>query len=138
MKLGPSKPCPCGSKRVYGECCGPLHKHERPAESAEAVMRSRYSAFALGNVAWLIETLAMDHIDREMDERSLAASIREICRTGRFMGLTVLEVVDMGNSARVRFHVRVFTDGRDRSFEENSYFVREDGNWRYLGHADPI
>lgn len=137
MKVGPSKPCPCGSTRTYGECCGPLHKHERAPESAEALMRSRYSAFALGNVEWLIETLATEHEDRVMAERVLAASIREVCRAGRFMALTVRETSENANTARVRFHVRVFSGGRDRSFEETSDFVREPVGWRYLGAASP-
>lgn len=40
-------PCPCGSGLPYAGCCEPLHLGA-PAATAEALMRSRYSAFALG------------------------------------------------------------------------------------------
>ncbi len=133
MKLSPSKPCPCGSTRSYGDCCGPIHRHVRAPETAEALMRSRYSAFALGNVEWLTETLASTHEDRTLDPRALAASIRDVCRAGRFMGLAILAAEENGDRAHVTFHVRVFSGGRDRSFDETSEFVREDGGWRYLG-----
>ena len=42
-------PCPCGGDR-YGSCCAPLHRGERQAATAEQLMRSRYSAYALGEV----------------------------------------------------------------------------------------
>ena len=41
-------PCPCGSGTAYGACCGPLHDGA-PAATAEALMRSRYTAFAVGD-----------------------------------------------------------------------------------------
>ena len=40
------QPCPCGSGLTYGKCCEPLHEGE-PAASPEALMRSRYTAYAL-------------------------------------------------------------------------------------------
>ncbi len=47
--------CPCGSGSPYGACCGPLHDGA-PAATAEALMRSRYSAFATGRVGYLYAT----------------------------------------------------------------------------------
>ena len=48
--------CPCHSKKRYADCCGPLHKGTRPAATPEELMRSRYSAFALGEVDYLAKT----------------------------------------------------------------------------------
>lgn len=98
-------------------------------------MRSRYSAFALSEVGYLIATLADEHEDRRLDPAVLTASLREVCRTSRFMGLRVLEASEVDAESRratVRFHARIFSGGRDRSFEEISEFVRENGAWRYL------
>ncbi|HMU16960.1 MAG TPA: SEC-C metal-binding domain-containing protein, partial [Thauera aminoaromatica] len=39
----PSTPCPCGSGRAFGACCGPVLAGERPAPTAAALMRSRYT-----------------------------------------------------------------------------------------------
>ncbi|MDH5490482.1 MAG: YchJ family metal-binding protein, partial [Myxococcales bacterium] len=48
--------CPCGSGSKQNECCGPLMQGEAQAETAEALMRSRYSAFAVGNVEYIVAT----------------------------------------------------------------------------------
>jgi SEC-C motif-containing protein len=45
--------CPCLSGEIYGECCGPLHAGLAEAPTAERLMRSRYSAFAVGDVDYL-------------------------------------------------------------------------------------
>ena len=56
MRLGMEKrACPCGSPS-YDECCGPLHRGEAQAGSPEALMRSRYSAYAIGDVDYVWRT----------------------------------------------------------------------------------
>ena len=47
--------CPCGSGETYANCCGPLHDGD-PAPTAERLMRSRFSAFALGDVDYLLRS----------------------------------------------------------------------------------
>lgn len=47
--------CPCGGA-AYADCCGPLHAGAAKAATAEALMRSRYSAFAIGDEAYLLRT----------------------------------------------------------------------------------
>ena len=47
--------CPCGTGRLYNDCCGPFHQG-RAAATPVLLMRSRYSAFALGSVAYLRDT----------------------------------------------------------------------------------
>ena len=53
--------CPCGSNRSYDECCAPLINGERQADTAEALMRSRYSAYVKQNIPYLGETLHPKH-----------------------------------------------------------------------------
>ena len=48
--------CPCLSGETYGACCGPLHRGELAAPTAERLMRSRYSAFAVLDEAYLLAT----------------------------------------------------------------------------------
>jgi len=50
------QPCPCGSGTTYGECCRPLHQGRRLAETAEELMRSRYSAYAMGDLGYVFRT----------------------------------------------------------------------------------
>ncbi|RFA13352.1 hypothetical protein B7R21_08305 [Subtercola boreus] len=48
--------CPCLSGNTYGECCRPFHAGEQQAPTAERLMRSRYSAFAVGDATYLLAT----------------------------------------------------------------------------------
>lgn len=51
----PDMPCPCGDGRPYANCCQPLHQG-RPAAGAGGLMRSRYSAYVLGLIDYLVQT----------------------------------------------------------------------------------
>jgi SEC-C motif domain protein len=116
--------CPCGSGRAYSECCGPLHLGQQRAASAEALMRSRYSAFVAGDVDYLLRTW---HPDTRPDELDLDTD-RE------WIGLEVLATT--GGSAfhtegtvAFRAHFRDADGPGDQS--EVSSFVRLGGSWVY-------
>jgi SEC-C motif-containing protein len=111
-----------------------LHRGEREAADATALMRSRFSAFALGEPAYLWRTLHPDHEDRQRPEPEVLAELREGIATFRYMGLAVLDHdgPDAEGVARVLFVARVFARGRDRSFIERSEFAHDGVGWRYL------
>ena len=48
--------CPCCSGLLYQECCEPYHLYQKVAPTAEALMRSRYAAYAIPNGAYLMQT----------------------------------------------------------------------------------
>jgi SEC-C motif domain protein len=54
--MRPTAPCPCGSDELYGRCCLPLHLGERQPDTAEQLMRSRYSAYAVANLDYVWQT----------------------------------------------------------------------------------
>jgi SEC-C motif-containing protein len=129
-----AKPCPCTSQRPYGECCGPLHREQREAETPEALMRSRFAAFALGDAEYLWKTLHPDHEDRAHPKGAVLRSLKDASRTLKYMRLTILEAKD----DRVLFLAACFEKGRDRSFVELSTFARDAAGWRYLsGESRP-
>ena len=128
----PPRDCPCHSGLRYRDCCGPLHEG-RPAPTPEALMRSRYAAFALGLGAYLVETLASDHPDRGHDEARLVVGLSRAKETQRFLGLDILDARDEGERGEVTFRARIFEHGTDRSFTERSRFRKEGGAWRYEG-----
>jgi SEC-C motif-containing protein len=127
MKKTIAKDCPCFSGKPYKECCKPRHDGTRPAETPEALMRSRYAAFALGLGAYLADTLATDHEDRAAPRDALVRELSRVKDRQRFMGLRIVEAKD----DEVLFVARIFEKGQDRSFAERSTFVREDGAWKY-------
>ncbi len=119
--------CPCGSGKRYASCCGPLHAGERRADTPEELMRSRYSAFALGRGEYLVDTLAAEHPDSGMPRAQHVRELSRVRERQRFMGLRIVHA----EGDEVLFFARVFERGADRSFAELSTFVREDGAWRY-------
>lgn len=104
-------------------------------------MRSRYSAFALGHVIYLYDTMHPDHEDRRRPRAQTLRELREGCESFRYMGLNVLEHAgpDAHGIARVLFIAKIFERGRDRSFVELSEFVHDGKGWRYrVGHTLPL
>lgn len=124
--------CPCKSGARYAACCAPFHRGDRTPDTPEALMRSRFAAFALGLGAYLVDTLAADHEDRALPRDALALELGRVKDQKRFLDLRIVSTSAAGDRGEVLFHARVFERGQDRSFAELSSFVREgDGAWRY-------
>ncbi|HEY0501892.1 MAG TPA: YchJ family metal-binding protein [Lysobacter sp.] len=130
LPRGPSAPCPCGRARPYAQCCGPLHAGA-PAPDAEALMRSRYSAYVLGDAAYL---RASWHRDTRPDELELGDAAAT-----RWLGLDVKRHVAVdADHATVEFVARYRVGGAPAvRLHELSRFVREDGRWYYLDGTFP-
>lgn len=125
--------CPCFSGARYVACCKPYHVGDRSPETPEALMRSRFSAFALGLGTYLVDTLSAEHPERAHDPVMLARELSSMKARQRFLALRVLHTALLSSDAgEVLFHARVFERGVDRSFAELSLFHREEGCWRYL------
>ncbi|GAA3821966.1 YchJ family protein [Nocardioides panacisoli] len=117
--------CPCGSGAPYAACCGPLHDGKVPAATAEALMRSRYSAFVVGDVPYLLRTWhpAMRPGSIELDPDQ------------RWTGLAVL-ATDAGgpgdSKGVVEFRASYAVRGQPGALHEVSRFFRVDGAWVYV------
>jgi len=127
-------PCPCGSGLRLHLCCGPYLRGDREPPDAEALMRSRFSAFALRNVDHLWRTLHPAHPDRQGDEATARKEIAEAARNQRFLRLTILDrrLGTPVETSLVLFHARIFQAGREQSFVEASTFRHDGTGWRYL------
>ncbi|AIZ45212.1 hypothetical protein QR90_09050 [Deinococcus radiopugnans] len=120
----PFKTCPCGSGRSYGHCCGPAHDGTRPAATPEALMRSRYSAYALGNAPYVLATW---HPDTRPPELHLNAGTRYLC-------LKVHEA----SGDEVEFTAALQVDrGEKYVLRERSLFKQLDGRWVYVDDITP-
>lgn len=118
--------CPCGLPHPYADCCGryhagPLHLL---ASDAEALMRSRYSAFVNGLPDYLLATW----------HASTRPALLEPDPPGlRWLGLDVRRhVAQDADHAIVEFVARSKLGGRAQRLHETSRFVREDGRWYYV------
>ena len=119
-----SAPCPCGRPLPYGECCGACHAG-RPAPTAEALMRSRYSAYVLGLEPYLRATW---HATTRPDAQTA------LCDPAtRWLGLEIKRVESTGSDETfVEFVARYKVGGRAYRLHETSRFVREDERWYYV------
>lgn len=116
--------CPCGSGTAYASCCGPVHDG-RPAQTAEALMRSRYSAYALG---------LLDHVFRTWHPRTRPAEVAPSPGV-TWTGLEVLRTVDGGpddDTGVVEFRARFTTPQGPGELHETSRFARRAGRWVYV------
>jgi SEC-C motif domain protein len=126
--------CPCGSNKTYKECCGLYHLGKAPPD-AVSLMKSRYSAYALGNALYIIATTHPDNPRYERDKDAWIKGILEFSRSTQFQKLEILEVLPKradDGIAIVTFKATLMQGGRDTSFTERSYFKEVDGKWRYL------
>ena len=117
--------CPCGSGLRFKDCCGRYVNGGQTAPSAESLMRSRYTAFALGLEAYLLATW-------HFTTRPAALALNEQ-PAPKWIGLQVLRHAQQDEShALVEFVARYKINGRACKMRETSRFVREDGEWFYV------
>ncbi|MCK6375254.1 MAG: hypothetical protein L6Q69_14245 [Zoogloea sp.] len=120
-----ANPCPCGKPLEYAACCGRHVDQGQPAPTAEALMRSRYTAFTLGRDDYLLATW---HPDFRPSTLNLADD-----PPTKWLGLAVKRFEQTDDThAVVEFVARYKIGGRAHRLHETSRFVREDGNWLYL------
>lgn len=137
IRLSANQPCPCGSGRRAKACCGPI-LDGLAAPTPEALMRSRYTAYATGAAGHLMRTCAPDSPHHGADPIAWRAELQGWCAAVTFDGLTVFEASTDGDRGAVRFHARLHRGTTDLSFSEASRFVRRDGRWLYLdGEMSP-
>jgi SEC-C motif-containing protein len=115
----------------YAECCEPFHRGAATAPTAERLMRSRYSAFAVGDVGYLRRTWhpasRPARLVLDPDQRWMRLEI--VARTGG--GL-----LDTEGTVEFRAH-HIRGGGRAGVLHENSRFRREAGGWLYVGVVEP-
>lgn len=117
--------CPCSSGLPYDECCGPLHRVERSAPTAEQLMRSRFAAFAVGDAAYLLATW---HPSTRPPTLELDAALR-------WYRLDIIGTERGGPLDReglVAFEAHYRSPDGAGSQHETSVFRREEGCWLYV------
>ena len=118
--------CPCGSGNPLDACCG--HYHDgHPAPCAEALMRSRYSAYVLGLVDYLVGT-TLPAQQADLDRQSMS----EWSTTSTWLGLEVESSEVFGGQpehAFVTFTARWHDGQGEHSHRDQSSFVQNGGRW---------
>ncbi|KMN48595.1 hypothetical protein VL04_08810 [Chromobacterium violaceum] len=120
--------CPCGGGELAA-CCGRyLGPDASPAPTAQALMRSRYSAYALGLEDYLLATW-------HPSTRPEALHLDEDAGVVKWIGLEVKRCEAGGErdaEGVVEFVARCKVGGKAERMHETSRFLREDGRWYYV------
>jgi len=127
--------CPCGSGLDYSACCEPFIKGESEPETAEKLMRSRYTAYATVNVDYLHASL---HPDHQADHDLNAA--RKWAADSDWLGLEILSTTagDEGDETGVvEFKASYREKGKVRQLHEISRFQKVNGRWTYVDGEMP-
>lgn len=118
--------CPCGSSRAFDECCGPIIAGA-PAPTAEALMRSRYTAFA---------NRTLDHVERthapEVRDDFNRAEAERLAEECEWHGLEIRRVTETGDSAEIEFMLRFRREQQNITHVALSRFKRDNGQWLYV------
>ncbi len=122
----PATACPCGHPKPYSECCGRWHDGPQAmqAPTAEALMRSRYSAFVLDKLPYLLAT---------WHPSTRPAALEPNPSDLKWLGLAIKQTASQDSAhATVEFVARSRQAGRAHRLHEFSRFVREGGQWFYV------
>lgn len=118
--------CPCGGENLT-TCCGPFLSGKADPATAEQLMRSRYSAFALGNVDYIINSHHPETRD-EVERQEIEVWSKE----SEWHALSVLRVEAGGEQDEqglVDFVARYTLKGLTTEHRERALFERHEGKW---------
>lgn len=125
--------CPCGSERAYSQCCQVIIQAEKPANSPEQLMRSRYSAYAKNQAEYIYLTYA----HASQTEQSIN-DIAQWAMQTRWLKLIIHHASDykinLANNEKAQVEFSAFYQHQDQiwQMQEKSNFIIEQGAWRYL------
>lgn len=118
--------CYCGKTLKFEQCCKPIIAGEKSADTAEQLMRSRYSAYCVKECGYIHNTYT-----NELKAANSEHEISVFAELAVFIGLTVYQHQHDEESATVHFKAEYLCDGFLCQLEEISDFIIEAGQWRY-------
>ena len=121
--------CPCGSTKTYSDCCEPIIKGTQPAETAEQLMRARYSAYTKTEMDFIFSSTHPD--GREGYDHD---GTRTWAENSEWLGLEIIDS-KKGNkddtTGEVEFIARFKENGALREHHENALFKKVEGIWHF-------
>lgn len=119
--------CHCGRAASYTECCEKIHNNKTQAQTAEDLMRARYSAFVVGDIDFIMKTHLGDSKD-DADREALQSWSKE----SEWLGLEVVST-EKGSAEDktgvVEFKAQFNAGGEKHTHHERASFLKVDGQW---------
>ena len=129
------EPCPCGSGLEYENCCRPIIQGDQAALTAEALLRSRYSAHVKAEIDHIFDTThpaKRGEVTRDQ--------IADWSKNSEWMGLEILEIRDgqaEDESGSIEFVARYREKGKQQEHREIAEFKKVDGRWLFYDGQAP-
>lgn len=124
--------CPCNPNSLYKECCYPFHIALKSPKTALELMKSRYSAYALGLSDYIMQTTHPKNPHYNPDKINWELSIDKFSNETLFLKLEIIEHTESRNEGYVTFIAYLESKGHNASFKERSHFIFENNKWYYL------
>jgi len=127
--------CPCESGKTFKKCCEPFITGMKQAETAEQLMRARYSAYTQVEMDFIQKT----HDPKTKDETDMAAN-RKWAESTKWTGLEILETTQGGvddEVGTVAFRATFESNEGIQDHQELSLFRKEEGTWYFVNATDP-
>ena len=129
--------CPCGTKKSFAACCEPYISGNAAAPTAEALMRARYTSFAVGK----IEFVEKSHDPASRGEGFDRAAAEKWSKESQWKGLQIVALKDgleKDSTGIVHFAAYFTQDGKDYKHQEIASFKRgADGKWYFIDGVSP-
>ena len=125
-----TKLCPCGSGKPYNECCEPIIKGTSLAETAEALMRARYTAYEKHEIDFIVDSCEVTGGEKDIDYNATKAWSEE----STWQGLKILRTEKGGpndTEGVVEFEAVYSRKGLKDVHHETGYFKKIDEKWLY-------
>ncbi|QRM88796.1 Sec-C motif domain protein [Lacinutrix sp. WUR7] len=125
--------CYCGNNKTYKSCCEVFHLNNGKTETAQQLMRSRYSAFVLANGDYLMETHHSS--TRPTSEKK---AIVKWAKSVAWIKLEIEETtkgLEKDKEGTVTFNAYFYENSKVDVIHEKSAFIKENNKWYYLGYA---
>ena len=126
--------CPCQSSKSYKDCCERFHTHAQFPETAEQLMRSRYAAYVLKNVPYIVDTTVPS-------QQALlnVQAIQAWAENTQWLGLQILKTETLSKfQSAVEFHAVFQGEEGEQTHHERSIFVKIDGRWYFVDPTVPL
>jgi SEC-C motif-containing protein len=125
--------CPCGSEQTFNQCCEAIITGSNVVNSPEQLMRSRYSAYATNQAKYLFDTYAAS-----TQKTQTIKDIAQWANTTKWLKLVIHHTSNFqqdllaSNNPQVEFSAYYSHQGQICHMRENSNFIIENNQWRYL------
>ena len=126
-----NKKCPCGSGPEFLDCCGAIITGKRSAATCLELMKSRYTAFTMGEISYLKRS----HHSKTRPSAKEFKQTAQWTKSVQWMGLSIVNTWNgeaTQKEGHVEFKALYFEDGQMQQIHEKSLFQRENGKWVYV------